>query len=840
MKKNELAGSTASDPTPTQLSVQAALGRVTLGLVESALELQEIKEASDRLKLSDSALHELAPTLTEIVAEMPRETDRLYAAVEELDGGAIEARMPTVYKPFPAQNRALLWGWWFIWGGLLIAAAIVGIQTRLPLGFDASSFTAQLAIVGIVGAAGAAGMIPLKGKIIDFGLAIFFLFTFVASFVVAGRLLFDWIPSWPMHPWLTTSLLVIASALALVIISFASILVHDEWAEAQVGRWATNGLWSGISLALGLFVPYFLFDWEIDDRRTVILAASSALLLLLLVTFCERGFRIEDARLRQQSNRFSISIRSDRSGSDYQLRRACEERFAEWETSARDTVIPRIFRSKLNELGAPGVQTELTVRDAPGLRDLNSEDFLVETDSFARVRRLLRESQTGAIGIAGPRGAGKTTILRTVSSGRLRDWGPPLLAIHESVPVQYDGREFVLHLYARLCTQVLALNTGTSSPNRWVRAPGTGTSGLDRLVRDAEGRLNKIHFQQRYSHDWSGKLSLPFGAEASATRSKEWTERVQSYPEIVHEFRSFLRNVHSFAAESGEAGISIVFTIDELDKMGSWNSAETFINEIKAIFSPGEKGCMYLVSVSEEALSSFEQEGIAVRDAFNSAFDDVVRVNYLSLSESQRILRSRVLGMSLPFEYLCYCLSGGLPRELVREAQSIIACAAAGDTSLERITRKRVVDDLERGLHGLRSASRGVIEDYPKIAELLRVSQRLATGTTDAATILDSLSYLNERGKRWGRCSNSFRQMWLSTLNHLYYTATVLEWFSSDLDEETLQLAALPGDSGNICVLANSRTENFFNPIWSWRNIDRFRSAWSLPLATFPLAEFFD
>src|SRR5215216_3452917 len=86
----------------------------------------------------------------------------------------------------------------------------------------------------------------------------------------------------------------------------------------------------------------------------------------------------------------------------------------------------------------------------------------------------------------------------------------------------------------------------------------------------------------------------------------------------------------------------------------------------------GVRGCYYLVSVSEDAMSGFEQRGLPFRDVFDSSFDAIERVGYLSFAETQSVLDRRVVGLPVPFQVLCHSLSGGLPRDLIRVARELV------------------------------------------------------------------------------------------------------------------------------------------------------------------------
>ncbi len=96
---------------------------------------------------------------------------------------------------------------------------------------------------------------------------------------------------------------------------------------------------------------------------------------------------------------------------------------------------------------------------------------------------------------------------------------------------------------------------------------------------------------------------------------------------------------------------------------GSAESAERFLNDIKAIF--GVPHCLYLVSVSDDALTAFDKRAFVARTAFDSAFDDVISVSYLAFEAAKNLLRARVAGLPDPMIAACHVISGGLPRDLM-------------------------------------------------------------------------------------------------------------------------------------------------------------------------------
>ena len=119
----------------------------------------------------------------------------------------------------------------------------------------------------------------------------------------------------------------------------------------------------------------------------------------------------------------------------------------------------------------------------------------------------------------------------------------------------------------------------------------------------------------------------------------------------------------------------MIIGIDEVDKIRDSDRAEAFLNDIKAIF--GVPGCLYLVSLSEDAMAGFARRTPSIRTTFDSAFDELVPVGPMTYRHSEQLLFKRVTGVPRPFIALCHVLAGGLPRDLVRAARALIEVTPA-------------------------------------------------------------------------------------------------------------------------------------------------------------------
>ncbi|GAA3048920.1 hypothetical protein LV79_004375 [Actinokineospora globicatena] len=439
-----------------------------------------------------------------------------------------------------------------------------------------------------------------------------------------------------------------------------------------------------------------------------------------------------------------------------------------WEALVATSIGPAIHRyARGQRIPVRGRPLDVHPTHALYQEDEDEPD-LVETESVRRLTRVLERSDSGAVALAGRRGVGKSTLIRALASGAVSASGTPPLTVIASAPAAYDARDFVLHLYALLCRQVIAavderghgtgvdpltlagarlrrrasfirrllwmialvlgaagsvvvpaVATGTSvlttakdlasqvyAPDREATigaavaavlvgllvievarlALAGARSAFERLlaaVRSdddlavlgavAREHLDRVRFLQTFTTGWSGKVSLPLQGEVSRTRQAQRAEQPLTHPEVVADFRLFAGQAARVLRTWGR-GARVVIAVDEVDKIGQPEKAHEFVNDIKGVF--GIPGCLFLVSVSDDAVAAFERRGIAVRDAFDSAFSEMLVLRPFSLDESAQWLGDRVPGLSREFVMLCHCLSAGVPRELRRHAIEMVDLTA--------------------------------------------------------------------------------------------------------------------------------------------------------------------
>ncbi|HJP74451.1 MAG TPA: P-loop NTPase fold protein [Pseudonocardiaceae bacterium] len=592
------------------------------------------------------------------------------------------------------------------------------------------------------------------------------------------------------------------------------------------------------------------------------------------------------------------------------------EALSEWCTvMLRDTVLP-VFRRAINTELDERFSTTLSIGAIPGLERSHDVAYTVDTESTGRFRAAVaRIHGSGALGLAGPRGSGKTALINQYVAG-LRDTGDEFepVGITVACPVHYEARDFVLHLHATLCRAIIERVDDLSSgerrrrsgyfrgfelrstvglmliflavlagsvyllvrpdfalpilpqllrparqPAAWMQVlfliGGVAAMGLFgatlRLLRQvfltltdvlltilsftgsAQLRLSQrrgasdrrllkqqtiaelrhIKLLQTSTSGWSGTLTTPWALSAGRSKSVQLAERAQTFPEAVESLRGLI-------ARCTETLGPVVIAIDELDKITSAERAQTFINEIKGIF--GVPGCLYIVSVSDDALVTFEHSALGVRDAFDTAFDELVRIDYLSLSESLSLLHSRVIGIPEPFGWLCHCLSGGLPRELLRLLRRVADHRHHRPApTLADLCESLVGEDLARRGREFRIMASRLTGRTP--GETLKHLNRNAS----AKQLLATAKQLVRRPAGTPEPDTSRRRLEAATF--AYYCATLKEFFTDQFDVGKASPACADGEGpGTFDQLSRARSLVPEDPRLAWFLIDDFRTTWHL------------
>ena len=569
------------------------------------------------------------------------------------------------------------------------------------------------------------------------------------------------------------------------------------------------------------------------------------------------------------------------------------------------------FRSALNDqisvaireaINSPLISFERKFRlyDQRGLRELADPEREVSTRSSKALGELLGSLDSGSVGLAGPRGCGKTTLIGSFAHGRSVPFEKERVGLVVSAPVKYDAKEFVLHLFGSLCRQVVGEDDLEEVKQGWrsldrrrqagIAAFGMYAGGLlflagvamlvfDRtkpegpqetgltllavgfaiayvalLLRQAYDpgfaritakiftlglykedeeqrrppqspeqvaleRLEEIGFQQSVSSGWSAGMKLPFGLSLGGDSSMTTARTPWSLPEAVEEFRRF--------ASSQFEGRYVVIGIDELDKMESDEAARKFLNDVKGVF--GVRNCYFLVSVSEEAMSTFERRGLPFRDVFDSSFDAIQTVGYLTLEESRAVLESRVIGLPIPFQCLCHALAGGLPRDLIRVTRELVQ-QSGPESTIADLSLSLIGNEHRRKVAAAIAAARGAA--WPHRDWIVAWLNRQQRGQVSPGGLRDWVRELEEKrdfltAEQESEAGRECRDAALQIACFDYFAATVIELFGLAGIDRILRRATVatldPDGALPVETLAVARQQFGISSSLAWERVDRVR-----------------
>ena len=516
------------------------------------------------------------------------------------------------------------------------------------------------------------------------------------------------------------------------------------------------------------------------------------------------------------------------------------------------------------------------------------------SSAFSQIAELLAESDGASIGLCGPRGVGKSTIIHHFCQSTKGIGPPQVIGICVNAPVVYAQRDFLANIYNSMIKEakkVVEGKLGSRSPVRWhafgwgiaasgflaavaaavlsrqfgrqlpgwlsftgiwvlvtatlalvvlsalawrasARAAGYEADPLLQILEKAESGLLNLSADVALSSSLSGSVTLPW---AGFTRSgaRQVSRGAVSYPDLVDDFRDF---VCLFEAAELHARIGI----DELDKLEP-DEARSCLNELKAIL--GFPNTHFVVSVSEDAMGDFGRRGVSIRDAFGSFFDEVIWVREMDAEQSIELLSS-CGNYDFPpaFGALCYCLSGGLPRDLLRTGRRLVRhnarCNGTAQFGLLKSLCEQIIrQDLETRTEALWAAARSIDAGqysvrfrtwlsqndasqngakHQSAEQLLSTCQKyLKLDTMETIPGMPELIIALER----------LASLALEYVGHKYFAATILDFFSRAVDQDVRSALNASAGAGNIAILSSARARFADDPRLAWSLVTQFRQA---------------
>ncbi|WP_152564002.1 hypothetical protein [Actinomadura welshii] len=568
------------------------------------------------------------------------------------------------------------------------------------------------------------------------------------------------------------------------------------------------------------------------------------------------------------------------------LRPALERTYRDWvRAMARDGLLP-LLNERLGE-EPPAYTTELHGLELEPLSGTDErDDHFVPTDASRRVSLLIEELSSASIGLSGVRGAGKSTVLRQLCDPERHPDNDLRLLVH--APTAYDSREFLTHLFIRVCERVVGDRGPRPAPARRIRmlamhvlpwaAVGAGlalivgtlyrakiadvvgllpdqarvyllaggglliAAGLSTLLLfnrrphlrsmtraqvAAHAHLRRLRYQQAVTRTATGEMAVPGGGKVGGQLAVQQTEQAQSLPGLVADFQELLRMV---GTERRADRNKVVIGVDELDKIATAGAAEQFLNDLKVIF--GVPGCYFLVTVSEDALAAFGRRSLSVRDTFDSAFDTVVEVPPLRGEEAMALLNRRGVPLPVPYVWLCHVMTAGLARDLIRSVRALAALAAEGESrlELEHLAREMIAEDVAAVMGAqLRAAAAAEEEGTAALLEWLAACADTPVTGDDLEA---GIATMPERG-----LSLTARTFAVQARTYLAIAATLVRLFVENPKDSAEWLRGLGErreERHPLDRLAEIRGLLANHPQLAWHAVLRLRreATWPVPLPT--------
>ncbi|WP_370965005.1 hypothetical protein [Amycolatopsis sp. cg9] len=557
-----------------------------------------------------------------------------------------------------------------------------------------------------------------------------------------------------------------------------------------------------------------------------------------------------------------------------------------WEVLVEALVTTRVLpmvAARVEVLAKRSYDTKLPDASLKRLGGLTESAQFVPTETSARLNRMFDAMAGGAIGLSGARGIGKSTVLGIFGDRRFGG-NPDDLTVVVPAPTEYHSREFLVHLFSRVCLAVLSTEPHTTRRDRrrqrlrsmlpvavgtllaigaarwpsmveagtwaWrnlrivvacvgvalVLSPGA-TAAARRVSRRPRGdasvaevarhHLRTLRYLETTTQTATAAVKPPI-VELGGSHARQRAEQARTYPELVGEFRDFLAFlVTHLPGRPDRRNPRILVCIDEVDKIAKAEAAERFINDVKTVF--GVPGCFFLIAVSEEALASFSRRMLAVRTAFDSAFDTVIQVSRLSLAQTRRLLVQRVLPLPEPYVWLCHALSGGLPRDLNRIVWQLYDIREdKGIDDLDALAAELVRQDLEIVAYGQILQVDGGSD--PLLGALRQWFAQTASVPLDHNSLIghrDNAPAHDITPSGWPPELWAVRERFQA---YLYYAAVVLQSFREEGAKVVKQLSTAADDAQNpIRYLAEARAQLSVDAALATAAVDAYRSALAGP-----------
>lgn len=191
--------------------------------------------------------------------------------------------------------------------------------------------------------------------------------------------------------------------------------------------------------------------------------------------------------------------------------------------------------------------------------------------------------------------------------------------------------------------------------------------------------LDRLHYNMTFSESESASMNIGisqqgFGLGFGRARKKKLTKAMQPFTlqSLVDEYKRYVLDVRKYISkaleESGfnekkqESFSKILICIDELDKVLDPERLHDMLKSLKSIFEL--EGVYYILSISEDALESYELRGLQTKNEIDSTFTHVFKLPPMEVNQCQEFYKQKeIMDKLVP---LAIVNGGGVPRDMER------------------------------------------------------------------------------------------------------------------------------------------------------------------------------
>jgi hypothetical protein len=202
---------------------------------------------------------------------------------------------------------------------------------------------------------------------------------------------------------------------------------------------------------------------------------------------------------------------------------------------------------------------------------------------------------------------------------------------------------------------------GVTFMARWRRLTKVRNAAEMGLLLYAERLSRKLDYVITRSTERGLELAPLAWLKGMAKSSDQETARGLSLPELTADYIGFVKRTLQVFPDK------LIICIDELDKVTDLDQVRLILREIKGALYV--KGSFYILSISDDAMRSFEGRLGDGRDIFESTFDDVFAVRPLDLESCIQVLSAR----------MTHSFGGAVDEPLDRGALATLAVFSAGN-----------------------------------------------------------------------------------------------------------------------------------------------------------------